>query len=272
MIRLALFGHPVSQSLSPRIHGLFAQQAELPVDYRAIDTAPGTLAAALQRFAAGGGTGCNITLPLKGEAKDLAAGCSERVRLAGAANTLILDDGGWHAESTDGPGLVMDLARLGANPGGQRVAILGAGGAAASVLASLLAAKPRSIDIFNRTAASARALAMRHAQLGAVRGCSMDSLGEAGPFGLVINATSAGHAGALPPVHDKLVGPDGFFYDMNYGPAAEALTGWCREQRIAHAQGLGMLVGQAAESFALWTGFQPDIDPVLKALETRPAH
>lgn len=266
MIRLALFGQPVRHSLSPRIHGLFAEQANIPIDYQAIDTAPGALAAALDQLAASGGAGCNITTPLKHEARQLAASCSERVRLAEAANTLTLTDAGWQAESTDGPGLMMDLARLDVQLAGQRIALIGAGGATASVLATLLATQPASIDIFNRTAARAEDLALRHARLGRVAGHELASLDAAKHFDLIINATSLGHAGALPPLHDELLASGGFFYDMNYGKAAASLAHWCRAQAVAHSSGLGMLIGQAAESFFLWTGYRPDIERVLTNL------
>ena len=184
MIQLALFGQPVQHSLSPRIHRLFAEQAGLQIDYQAIDTGPGMLGGALKRFAQSGGTACNITVPLKREARALAASCSEQVMLAGAANTLTLADGQWQADSTDGPGLLMDLARQGVTVADQRVALLGAGGAAASVLASLLAAGPASVDLFNRTGPRALKMAQRHQHLVLTTGRDMASLSGAGPFDL----------------------------------------------------------------------------------------
>lgn len=265
-MRLALFGQPVRHSLSPQIHQLFARQAGLKIDYRAIDTAPGKLVEALGHFAESGGTGCNITVPLKGEARELAAQSSARAALAGAANTLTLADGQWLAESTDGPGLLMDLERLGVAFTRRRVALIGAGGAAASVLSSLLGANPQSVDVFNRTGARAKGLARRHEHLGAVNGHDLASLGSSDAFDLVINATSMGHSDTLPPVHSTLLVPGGFFYDMNYGPAAKPLTHWCREHGVAHSAGLGMLLGQAAESFTIWTDYRPEIEPVLALL------
>jgi shikimate dehydrogenase len=266
MIRLALFGQPVSQSLSPKIHGLFAQQAGLEVTYEALDTAPGTLAAALQQFADRGGTGCNITLPLKGEAAALAVDRSERVQLANAANTLQHDVQGWHADSTDGPGLLMDLQRLRMETAGKRLAVLGAGGAAASVTASLLDSRPASLTVFNRNLSRAEALAERHAHLGNVTARPLHAVSSSGTFDLVINATSLGHKGDLPPLHAAMFSPQGQCYDMNYGPAARGLEEWCAAQGIMHASGLGMLVGQAAESFRIWTGFRAAMQPVLTAL------
>lgn len=265
MIRLAVFGQPVKQSLSPRIHRLFAEQAGLVVDYRAIECPPGGLGEALETLAERGGRGCNVTLPLKQEAMTLAELRSERVELAGAANTLTRTETGWSAENTDGTGLVADLLRLGLDPAGRRVALIGAGGAAAGVTAALLAAKPATLAIFNRTAERARDLANRHRHLGPVTGHGLDALASE-RFDLVLNATSQGHAGGLPPVHPDLFETDAHLYDLNYGPAAHPLQAWAQDHDIPYSPGIGMLVGQAAESFRIWTGVEPELEVVIEAL------
>jgi shikimate dehydrogenase len=272
-LRLALFGSPVGQSKSPRIHRLFARQARLEIRYEAIETPAGTLAAALERFAAEGGAGCNVTLPLKAEAAALARACSPAVERAGAANTLLRAEHGWRAENTDGVGLLADLRAGNLEPRGRRIALLGAGGAAAGILGALLEQPPREILIFNRTQTAAIELADRHAFLGVVSGHGLDALAGAGAFDLVLNATSAGHDGGLPPLAESLFTPDGACYDLNYGPAAAPLAAWCHEHRIPYRDGLGMLVEQAAESFRLWTGHSPDTPPVLQSLRdsTAPA-
>lgn len=265
MITLAVFGQPVVHSLSPQIHLAFGRQAGLSVAYRAIEVAPGGLAKALDALAARGGVGCNVTLPLKHEAQALAHACSERVELAHAANTLLRDGDNWYAENTDGAGLVMDLRRCGLDPAGKRVALLGAGGAAAGVCAALLEARPRELRIYNRTVDRAITLAERHRHLGPVTAERMDRLGEE-PFELVLNATALGHGGAYPPVTPDLFSPGAAVYDLNYGSAAQPLANWARQAGVAYRSGLGMLVGQAAESFRLWTGFEPEITPVLESL------
>ncbi len=265
MIVLAVFGQPVRHSLSPRIHALFAEEAGLEVVYTAIEAGPGEFAAALETFRAQGGVGCNVTLPLKHEAKALASSCSERVERADAANTLILDGDGWAAESTDGTGLVADLRRLGLEPAGRRVALIGAGGAAASVTAALLDAGPALLRIYNRSVEKAVDLANRHADLGPVEADAFDALGQE-PFDLVLNATSLGHEGGLPPLASTLFGDGGVLYDMNYGPAAAPLAAWAAARDLPCHDGLGMLVGQAAESFRLWTGFAPSPSPVIETL------
>ncbi len=269
MITLAVFGQPVHHSLSPQIHLAFGRQAGLAVAYRAIEVAPGGLAEALDALAARGGVGCNITLPLKHEARFLAHARSDRVELAEAANTLLRDGEHWYAENTDGTGLVGDLRRSGLDPAGKKIALLGAGGAAAGVCAALLDARPSELRIYNRTVDRALALAERHQALGPVTADGMDRLGEE-PFDLVLNATALGHSGEHPPLRRELFAPGSALYDLNYGRAAEPLGRWAREAGVAYRSGLGMLVGQAAESFRLWTGFEPDPAPVLEEL-SRPA-
>mgnify|MGYP002712922990 CR=1 FL=1 len=139
MKHYAVFGHPVAHSLSPRIHAAFGTQSGHTVDYRAIDAAPELFAAALQHFAAEGGTGANVTLPLKEAAYALANTCSERARRAGAVNTLIREGEAWHGDNTDGEGLVRDLTdRHGLDLRGRRVLMIGAGGSARSVAPALL--------------------------------------------------------------------------------------------------------------------------------------
>jgi shikimate dehydrogenase len=270
ILRLALFGSPVGQSRSPRIHRLFAAQTGLEITYQAFDTPSGALAEALERFATDGGQGCNVTLPLKAEAAALAVTRSEAVRLAGAANTLLREEHGWRADNTDGQGLTADLERGGLALTDRRVAVLGAGGATAGVLGALLRLRPRELLLFNRTRSRAASLARRHEHLGTVSGHSLDELAAAAPFDLVINATSLGHQGRLPPLAANLFATGAACYDLNYGPAATPLAAWCDEHHIPYRDGLGMLVEQAAASFRLWTAQRPDTAPVLEALREKP--
>jgi len=266
VIRLAVFGKPVSHSLSPRIHRLFALQLGLHVDYRAIEATPDSFPRQLRELVSAGGRGCNVTVPLKQVAWELAKRGSDNAARARAANTLVFD-GEIFADNTDGQGLVDDLARL--RNGlieGARICLLGAGGAAAGILAALLRARPQCVVIANRTVARAQTLAERHADLGRVETCTPDEIGANGPFDLLINATSHGHQGQAPALSADWFSASGLCYDLNYGAAAAPLKQVCTGQGIAHADGLGMLVGQAALSFALWTGKLPDVTPVLAQL------
>ena len=272
-LKLAVFGNPVTQSLSPRIHGLFADQFGLNIDYRAIEATPETFPDRVAELAGSGGRGCNITVPLKHHAWKLAGRCSESAALARAANTLVFSgDSGrnfldWYADSTDGEGLVNDLKnRPGCRLRGARICLIGAGGAAASVLGALLNARPELTFIANRTPDRARELVQSHASLGTLEFGTPEDLNTVAPFDLVINATSAGHSGSATRLSRSWFTPSGFCYDMNYGAAAKPLRTLCLEQGIPYSDGLGMLVGQAALSFKLWTGFSPDTSAVLEVL------
>ncbi|MEE7561230.1 shikimate dehydrogenase, partial [Xanthomonas sp. Kuri4-2] len=107
--RYAVFGHPIAHSLSPQIHAEFGRQTGIALDYTAIDAAPADFATALEAFAAAGGKGANVTLPLKELAHGLVHGLSPRAQRAGAVNTLVRNDGQWQGDNTDGAGLVRDL-------------------------------------------------------------------------------------------------------------------------------------------------------------------
>ncbi len=158
-LRLALFGQPVSGSRSPEIHRRFAAAAGLELDYTPVETPAGGLAAALKAFRDRGGSGANVTLPLKHEALECCRVLEASAMRAGAVNTLLCTDVGWKGWNTDGAGLVADLRRLGLDPAGQRILVLGAGGAAAGVVPALLEARARHVFIANRSPEKAGDLA-----------------------------------------------------------------------------------------------------------------
>ena len=273
VIRLAVFGHPVAHSLSPRIHAAFGTQSGHTVDYRAIDAAPELFAAALQHFAAEGGTGANVTLPLKEAAYALANTCSERARRAGAVNTLIREGEAWHGDNTDGTGLVRDLTdRQGLDLRGRRTLLIGAGGAARGVAPALLDAGVDGLTIVNRTASRTDALADALGDPARVHPRYLEQLDEMGEFDLIVNATSAGRAGTVPDLPRALVGMRTVAVDLSYGEAAVPFLAWARAHGARHTvDGLGMLVEQAAESFALWYGERPETDAIYDALRQREA-
>ena len=266
--RYAVIGNPIAHSKSPAIHAAFARQTGQDVVYDRILGDPADFAGEVCRFMAAGGLGLNVTLPFKEQAWTLADERSPRAELAGAVNTLIrLADGRLRGDNTDGVGLVRDLA---ANHGfdfqDTRVLLLGAGGAARGVLRPLLEAGLKRLVIANRTATRAQELAALGATCGPVNGCGLDELaGER--FDLIINATSAGLADAVPPIPDDCLTPDGWIYDMLYGDAPTAFQCWGLDHGAAQAlDGLGMLVEQAAESFHLWRDVRPDTAPVIALL------
>lgn len=276
MDRYAVIGHPVEHSLSPEIHARFAEQVGAALEYCRIDAPEDGFAAAAARFFADGGRGLNVTVPFKSEARAWCTHASARADRAGAVNTLTTTaDGDIEGDNTDGIGLVRDLTgNLGLTLSGARLLLVGAGGAARGVLGPLLAARPAAVVIANRTPERARELAAAFAPDGPVTGGGLDTLGEAGAFDLVVNASAASLGGGLPPLPDGVVRPGGAVYDMMYGPAAGPFLDWGRRAGAAIAvDGLGMLVEQAAESFRIWRGVHPRTAPVLAALRAgnRPA-
>ncbi len=269
----AVFGHPVAHSLSPRIHAAFGKQAGIDLRYEAIDATHDAFFDALEAFAAAGGLGANVTLPLKESAFALSATTTERARRAGAVNTLVRLDGQWHGDNTDGAGLVRDLtARHGLDLRQRRTLLIGAGGAARGIAPSLLDAGIGDLFIVNRTPERADALADALGQPGRVHPRYLADLPSLGEFSLLINATSAGRDGVLPRLPMSLLGSRSSAVDLSYGEAAIPFLAWARAHHAHEAiDGLGMLVEQAAESFALWHGVRPQTDEVYAQLRDRHA-
>ncbi|HYG06220.1 MAG TPA: shikimate dehydrogenase [Stenotrophomonas sp.] len=270
--RFAVFGHPVAHSLSPRIHAAFGRQLGIALEYVAVDTTPAQFGDALAQLAARGGHGANVTLPLKEDAFALAATHSQRAIRAGAVNTLVRRETGWHGDNTDGAGLVRDLTeRHGLDLRGRRALLIGAGGAARGVAPALLDAGVREMVIINRTPARADALADALGEPDRVYTRYWEDLRELGDFELIINATAAGRdpagAFALPL---SLVDSMTAAVDLNYGEAAIDFLAWARAARCRDVvDGLGMLVEQAAEAFELWHGVRPQTNPIHDELRQR---
>ena len=270
----AVFGHPVAHSLSPRIHAAFGKQAGIDIDYVAIDAQAGDFAAALAAFAARGGAGANVTLPLKEAAFALCADTSERARRAGAVNTLVRNGDAWHGDNTDGAGLVRDLTgRHGLDLRARRTLLIGAGGAARGVAPALLDAGIGDLFVVNRTAQRADALVDALAQPGRVHPRYLDDLVALGEFDLIINATSAARTGQIPTLPRALVGRRTAAVDLSYGEAAIPFLAWARASGCHDmVDGLGMLVEQAALSFARWNAVEPETDAIYGALRAEHAH
>lgn len=262
----AVMGNPIAHSLSPRIHALFAEQTGQHLVYRAILVEPGGFAAAARTFREAGGKGLNVTLPFKQDAWVFADLLSARAERAGAVNCLKFDEAGVQGDNTDGTGLLRDLARHGYALAGRRVLLLGAGGGARGLLQPLLHEGPLQLVIANRTPEKAADLALRFGDLGVVAGCGLPDLAGR-QFDLIINATAASLQGTVPELPDDLLAAGGWCYDLNYGPKPTAFLHWGQAHGAAQVlDGLGMLVEQAAESFVLWRGIEPETASVLRAL------
>ncbi len=265
--RYCVFGNPIGHSKSPAIHTRFAQQTGEEIVYEARLAPIDGFAAAVRDFIALGGRGANVTVPFKEEAFRLCDRHTPRALQAGAVNTLIFAGDGITGDNTDGAGLVQDLnTNLGTVIAGRRVLLLGAGGAARGALGPLLAEKPALLVVANRTAAKAEALAEHFAADGPVDGCGFTALAGR-HFDLVINATSASLGGEVPPLPSGCYAPWALAYDMMYGKGDTAFLAAARAAGVNRlADGLGMLVEQAAEAFFVWRGVRPVTQPVLEAL------
>ena len=265
--RYAVLGQPVAHSRSPQIHQWFAESTGVALSYERIEVAPEEFAATLARLLVEGYRGLNVTLPHKLAALDAATEKTPRSALAGAANTLVAIAGGWRADNTDGEGLVRDLrGNHGLAIAGKKVLLLGAGGAARGVLKPLLDEKPAELVISSRTPWRVEQLAIEFKPHGPVRAATHLSL-KGDRFDLVINATSAGHQGQVPRLADGLLATDAACYDLSYGTAFEPFRSWAIKSGASRiADGLGMLVEQAASSFEAWRGVRPATRPVIARL------
>lgn len=272
--RYAVIGNPIAHSRSPDIHAQFAAQTGISLVYERIAAPIDGFETTVAAFFESGGKGLNVTVPFKENAFRLAAnGLSTRAALAGAVNTLWRDAQGIvRACNTDGVGLLDDLRRLGAWTAQSNVLIVGAGGAARGVLGPFLEATQGRIRVVNRNADRAHALVAAFADTAGAR-LTSGALHEAaatGGWDIVINATASGLSDAAPALPSGLYAPGAWAYDMMYGAQPTAFMREAQAHGAAYcADGLGMLVGQAAESFFIWHGVRPEIDPVLRALRAK---
>ena len=266
--RYAVFGNPIEHSKSPFIHTRFAEQTGQQLIYTAERVEAGDFNQAVARFAEHGGKGLNITVSFKQDAWHLATQRSQRAQRAGAVNTLVINGtGDYFGDNTDGIGLVRDLVnnhRLQLE--GKTILIIGAGGAVRGVIEPLLAGKPAALTIANRTKDKAQQLARDFSDLGNINACGLDEFGSSG-YDIIINGTSASLSGKLPALPATLITESTFCYDMMYATKPTPFMHWARQHGAKHVvDGKGMLVEQAAESFRLWRGCEPETTPVIEAL------
>lgn len=268
-LSFAVIGDPIAHSLSPAIHMQFAAQCDVTMRYKKWRLAADEFDQEVRRFFSVGGAGLNVTMPHKGAAHRLCAQLSDRATHAGAVNTLYLKDNEIHGDNTDGFGLIADLERLGWSIAGQHMLMIGAGGAVRGVLQGLIEKAPKQITIINRTMSKAKELCFVFSDLAAAHNVRLDCQNldlSANNFELVINATSAGLDGEAPALNPSLV-EAARCYDMFYAAKPTPFLTWAAKAGARSvADGLGMLVGQAAESFFIWHGVRPEILPVLNEL------
>lgn len=262
--RYAVVGNPISHSKSPLIHSLFAQQTGEAITYEAfLATTEGFEDLVSEFFREGGGL--NVTVPFKQAAWTMCRRLTPDAARSRAVNTLDLRDGELSGANTDGIGLVRDLRdNLGIELGGRRVLLLGAGGAVRGVLPALEEESPASMTVWNRTAERAAELARDFG--GNLTAASMEEL-RSRQFDLIVNGTSSSLQGSLPEVDAAWLANNCCCYDMVYGEEDTPFVRWALDNGAAiAADGLGMLVEQAAESFRIWRGVTPDTSPIIRQL------
>ncbi|GAB3463015.1 shikimate dehydrogenase [Massilia terrae] len=264
--KYCVIGNPIAQSRSPQIHAVFAAQTGQDISYERCLAPVDDFAGTIGRLVAEGYKGANVTVPFKIEAAQIATRLSERGRAAGAVNTLAFRDGEIYADNTDGAGLIADIVRNAGVPlAGKRVLMLGAGGAARGAVLPILTEGPRELVIANRTRATAEALAAQFE--GRVAVCDFADIDA--PFDVIINATSASLAAAVPPLPPLAFCPDTLAFDMMYAKDPTVFMEFAAAHGAKVRDGLGMLVEQAAEAFALWRGVRPGTEQLLKELRSK---
>lgn len=269
--RYVVFGNPVKHSLSPRIHKMFAEQTKQKIEYERF-LVEDDFHEKSKSFFLAGGKGANVTLPYKEEAFKLADNLSERAQAAGAVNTLIYKEGKIYGDNTDGAGLVNDLESQLGSLKDRRILLLGAGGAAKGVIIPLFNAGIASLHIANRTESKAQDMAVRFSTYGRITASGYDDIPNE-TFEVIINSTSSSISGDVPAINTDLFFNAKLAYDMFYQkePTSFMVSALRHNSDIKVSDGLGMLVGQAAESFFLWRGVKPDIKPVIRKLKAEMA-
>lgn len=261
----AVFGNPIAHSKSPDIHHLFAQQTQQQLSYEKRLAPLEGFSEAMMAFIKEGGCGANVTVPFKQEAYEWCNQLTKRARQAGAVNTISIDaEGKATGDNTDGIGMVRDItSNLGWTITGKTILVLGAGGAVRGILGPLLEQKPQQIFIANRTLEKAQYLAQAFSKQGNLQALRFDQVPHHA-LDMVINGTSASLSGDVPPIPTACIGAKTCCYDMMYNQELTVFLQWAKAQGCIHlADGLGMLVEQAAEAFFLWRGVRPQTASVI---------
>ncbi len=274
MDKYLVLGNPIDHSLSPSIHRMFAQQTKIEITYDKKLVAINQFDREIDSLVEKGFRGFNVTVPFKEDAFAKVNMANDCASAAQAVNTIkVTGDSDLYGFNTDGVGLIRDLVdRMGLTLSDSRILVIGAGGAAKGVVAALLGHGPDSIVIANRTMEKAKKLVTQFKEINqdAVIKClELDKLDDG--FDLIINSTSIGLAGEFNLVDDHVVKKK-FCYDLAYGASAR-FASWARNVgALKVADGLGMLVEQAAESFFIWRGLRPETQQVLDTIRNQLIH
>lgn len=266
----AVIGNPILHSQSPRIHAIFAQQTSQSMEYSAILASLDQFKMTVMQFIRQNGCGMNVTVPFKLEAYQIATQLTERASLAQAVNTLKFENNEILGDNTDGIGLIHDITRnLTVDLTAKRILLIGAGGASRGVIMPLLQQKPSQLIITNRTFEKAKALQQQFKCYGNIIACNFDKLSDQ-VFDIVINATSASLQNTFPDIPTCIFAEDSLAYDMMYHAEPTAFLRFAQQCGVSRlADGIGMLVEQAAESFYVWRNVHPETQPVITILKSQ---
>jgi shikimate dehydrogenase len=269
--KFAVIGYPIEHSKSPVIHQAFASQFGKSIVYEKVLAPLDGFSETVSKLQEEGYRGANVTVPFKFEAFAASNILSDRAQAAGAVNTLSFQDEKISGDNTDGCGLVNDILKhWQASIAGKKVLLLGAGGAAQGVMLPLLAQQPALLTIANRSLDKAQAMATRFATgqesnkptSVELQVKTFDALGDA--YDIVINATSAGLQAEALAISPAIFSENTLAYDMMYGRETPFMQ-QAHAAKASVADGLGMLVEQAAEAFFSWHGLRPDTAAVIKS-------
>ncbi len=264
MDKYLVVGNPIAQSKSPVIHGLFAQETQQNMMYSKELIAVDDFKGAIENFISSGVKGINVTAPFKEQAFELCDELSEFAAKAGAVNTLIFKEGAIYGDNTDGVGLVNDFINHNVELSGKSIVLLGAGGASKGVVSAMLAEQPAKLTIANRSVEKAQSIAELYPDQ--VSACRLEELADI-QADIVINATSAGLNGQSLNIPSNIFHEQMICYDMTYGKALTPFLTFAKNSGSKQLiDGLGMLVGQAAQSFYIWRGVKPSTDGVISQL------
>ncbi len=263
--KFAVLGHPISHSLSPKIHQYFASQFAIDLDYQRIDVESTHFKKTLSDLQQQGYEGLNITLPLKNLAYEICDELSSKAEQTKSVNTISIKNDKLYGDTTDGLGLETDLLTKNVSLENKKILVIGAGGASNGIMFDLISQHPHTIFLTNRTITKSHEMAENWSLLAKDKNVLLNILSpkEDITFDLIINATSSslGIGSAIFP--ENLKGH--FWYDMMYGKQTPFLLK-AEQSKAKFSDGLGMLVEQAAASFDIWHHEKPDTKSIYQIL------
>lgn len=264
MKQFVVIGNPIAHSKSPEIHLAFAKQLDISLQYQKLLAEIGEFSTCAQHFFKHG-YGANVTVPFKENARQFANELSDEARIAGAVNTLTYKKGKIKGDNTDGVGLVKDIRNNHEKTFTRKnVLIIGAGGASRGVILPIAKENPQSITIVNRTHVKAQQLAKLFNRYTHINAKTFEKLNT--PFDIIINATSASLSEQKLPLPTQIIDKNTFAYDMMYSAKPTTFMQFAQSQGATTADGLGMLVEQAAKSFEIWHGVEPVTKTVISTM------